>query len=362
MVFYEFAGDIEIMDERGFTKKHSLILKGIMVVFLLFHHVFYGDNVATHGIILSGINENTFSILVIYGKLCLSGFAFISAYGIAKKLKVCEGIQEYFGVCISRLIKLSASCLFVYFVAVIYKRLVVVQSIRDVYKDVNGVFHPVYMIIDALGCADLFGTPLINVTWWYFSYAILLICSMPAIYIVYKRVRFFAVPMSLFLFPGKMIGIAVLGTMFAYEGLFTKIQNKISQNDNLKVKSGVFLVCCGLIYISYCIVASTGKTSFVMDWSGVVYAIVVMLYISKIPFFSNILCFVGKHSATMFMTHTFIYMYFYSDFIYSFRRDYVIYGVLFACSLVVAIIIDSAQKIIHYDKMIAKLNLESVFR
>lgn len=93
-----------------------------------------------------------------------------------------------------------------------------------------------------------------------------------------------------------------------------------------------------------------------MHWAGAVYAVIVTLYISKIPILSNVMKWIGKYSATMFMTHTFIYMYFYEEFIYSYHRDYMIYGVLFGCSLVTAIVIDTLRRLVRYDKLVAYIN------
>lgn len=344
------------MNRDSFTKEHSLILKGFMIMFLLFHHVFYGDTAAEQGIILSTGREDIFGNLVSYARLCISGFAFVSAYGVTRQFMTSSGrLREYLEICVSRLVKISASCVFVYAIAVIYKRFVVVQSIKEVYRDAAGVFHPLYMLFDALGFANLLGTPLLNVTWWYFSYAIMMICALPAIFILYRKIRFFAFPLAMFLFD-SMVGIAVLGVLFAYEDVFGKLK-EIAQggekNRQIFRGGGILFLCLAAVGCSYSIVASERSSDWPMYWAGAVYAVIVMLYISKIPVLSDIMKWIGKYSATMFMTHTFIYMYFYKEFIYSFQRDYMIYGVLFGCSLVAAIVIDTLRWLLHYDKLVA---------
>lgn len=340
------------MKKESFTKEHSLILKGFMVMLLLFHHVFFGDTVAEQGIILCTGRVNLFANMVSYGRLCLSGFAFISAYGITCQLMACKGrMRDYLEICVGRLVKISASCIFVYVIAVVYKRFVVVQSIRDVYKDVSGVFHPPYMLLDALGFADLFDTPLLNVTWWYFSYAIMLVCALPAVFILYRKVRVFAFPLVMFLLNDSMAGIAFLGVLFACEDIFCKLE--LLSHRNRRCSVGIFAVCLAALACSYSIVAYERDSDPAMFWAGALFAVLVMLYFSKIPVFSAIMKWIGKHSATMFMTHTFIYMYFYKEFIYSFKKDYLIYGVLFGCSLATAIVIDTLRKLMRYDKMVS---------
>lgn len=345
------------MKGNSFTKEHSLMLKGVMIMMLLFHHVFYGDVVAEHGIILSSGRTDIFEVLVPYARLCLSGFAFITAYGITCQMMACSGgIRDYLEICVNRLVKISASCLFVYVIAVIYKRFVVAQSIKDVYRDAAGAFHPLYMVFDALGYADLLGTPKINVTWWYFSYAILLVGAIPAIFMMYRKVRFFLFPLVMFFVDDSLVGIAILGVLFAYEDVFGSLEKIIHNDRRICVCGGILIVCLFALASSYSIVAKNRDSDMAMCWAGALYAVIVMLFFSKIPVLSKILKWMGKHSATMFMTHTFIYMYFYKDFIYSFHRDYLIYSVLLGCSLATAIFIDTLRRLLRYDKLVSGVN------
>lgn len=343
------------MTKESFTREHSLILKGCMVFLLLFHHVFFGSAVTDEGVILCTGRVNLFYNMVAYGKLCLSGFAFISAYGITCQLMSSKGrMRDYLEITVSRLLKLSASCVFVYVIAILYKRFVVVQSIKDVYRDMSGPFHPPYMLLDALGLADLFDTPTFNVTWWYFSYAIMLICALPAIFVLYRKLRFFTFPLVMFFLDDSMVGIAVLGVLFAWEGIFCRLDE--AAHRDRRVRAGIFVFCAAALICSYSIVAYERDSDPVMYWAGAVYAVVVMLYLSKIPVLSAVLKWIGRHSATIFMTHTLIYMYFYKDFIYSFQRDYLIYGVLLGCSLATAVVIDTLRKLVRYDRLVAYIN------
>lgn len=345
------------MKKKGFTKEHSLILKGCMVVMLLFHHVFFGDTVAEQGIILCTDQVDLFANLVSYGKLCVSGFAFVSAYGITCQLMACKGrMRDYLEITLNRLVKLHASCIFVYVIAIIYKRLVVVQSIRDVYRDMSGSFHPPYILLDALGLADLFDTPTFNVTWWYFSYAIMLVCALPAIFILYQKGRVFVFPLVMFMLGNSMVGIAFLGVLFAYEDVFARLEEWIHGDKHFFRGGGILLACLVALVCSYSMVAYGRNANSAMFWAGAVYAVMVMLYLSKIPVLSTVLKWIGKHSATMFMTHTLIYLYFYKEFIYSFHRDYLIYGVLFGCSLATAIVIDTLRNLVRYDKLVTYVN------
>ena len=58
-----------------------------------------------------------------------------------------------------------------------------------------------------------------------------------------------------------------------------------------------------------------------------------LMTIRKITFVSLIFQYLGKHSMNIFMIHTFIFAYFYRDFIYSFKYPILIFLVLLVFSL-----------------------------
>ncbi|MGN0475409.1 MAG: hypothetical protein ACI4IJ_09990, partial [Acutalibacteraceae bacterium] len=64
--------------------------------------------------------------------------------------------------------------------------------------------------------------------------------------------------------------------------------------------------------------------------------------------------FMGKHSMNIFLTHTFIRLYFFGDFIYSFKNAYLIVLVLWATSLALALAIYGLQKLVRFDELTAK--------
>lgn len=337
---------------KGFTKEHTWIVKGVLIIFLLFHHLFYGENIETHHIQISINNLEIYKNFVIYGRVCISGFAFLSAYGLTCKIKSVEKKSSFwFDISVKQFIKLESSCCFIYIAAVFYKHFIAQQSVRQLYFDVKGMFRPVYMIIDCLGLANFMGTPTINVTWWYLSFAILLIFVVPVFYMIYEKIGFLAFPVVIILFPHKLLGIVLLGVVFSLENWFERLE-KFSQT-----KKGIIicaLSCLMLLYISYEIVAGTQTIDYVQMWVGALWAFMGKEYLSRIPVLRNILKMLGKYSANIFMIHTFVYYYFYESFIYSFKKDYMILGILFLISLILSIIVELMKKIIRYNFIIEK--------
>lgn len=340
---------------KGFTKEHALIVKGAMVLLLLFHHLFFGDTISVMNIETITDDIETLKEWVNFGKLCVSGFAFISAYGITLQLLKADSIRELAKITIARLIKIMSACFFVYCLAIPYKRFIVHQSIKEIYMDPRGNFQPVFMLIDSLGLANFFHTPTVNVTWWYLSFAILLVLFLPAIYLLYTKCRFFLFPLSLFLLTGvayyAYLGIVILGVAFAYENWFEKIEKYVKD----KRKNMIFLLLIIFAsYITFEIAVNFKDTYLAMSYVGVIFSMISMLYLSKIPLLSPFLEFLGTYSADIFMIHTFIYLYFYSDFIYSFRKTTLIYAALLVLSLFVSILIGQLKRIIKYDILVNK--------
>lgn len=347
-----------LMDQKGFTKEHTLITKGILVIMLLAHHVFYPDSISLYGIHTIINNYELQTDIILFFKICISGFVFLTAYGMCQKyIKISsEDKLEFMHINIVRLIKLESSVIIIYFIAVLYKRFVMRESIRLLYiGDERNIFKLlVHMGVDMLGMAEYAGSTRINVTWWYLSLFIVLIAILPFIFLIYKKYRYLCLPVFLLMpfsaisllrevFPSLCLGIA-----FSYENWFEKLGNK-------KVKNKLigFLISLSIFYLAYLL----GPFANMMFTYTLAFIIPYMVYdvISYIPVVSHCLKFLGKHSMNIFLVHTFIYMYFYPDFIYSFGNSWTILSVLLGLSLLVSIVIESFKKITGYNKLVSRL-------
>lgn len=188
-----YGGDIKqersiMSTSDSFNKDCTLITKGILIIMMLVHHLFTQDLVQTYAVQTAFSNAIMHQHISECCKMCISGYAFLSAFGMTCSLKKMNDNTEkaYFKFVARRIIKLEASLIFIYIVAILFKRFVMLESIRKVYENGNG-FSFICLIIDMLGMAEYFGTPTVNITWWYMSYALLLVVMMPFIYILYKR-------------------------------------------------------------------------------------------------------------------------------------------------------------------------------
>lgn len=205
----------------SFTKEHTLITKGLLIIMMLIHHLFTSDMVDMYEVSTILSNGILLEHISAYCKMCVPGFAFLSAFGITHSLmKVQDDTSNaslyWFKIVCKRLIKLKTVVIFIYIFVVLFKRFVALESIHELY-DVGNGFRIVYMIIDVLGLAAYFETPTINVTWWYLTYAVMLIVSMPFVYLAYKKYRYLLLPV------GCLLPMAVLRDTVAFSSLLPSV-------------------------------------------------------------------------------------------------------------------------------------------
>lgn len=353
----------------SFTKDHTLITKGILIVMMLIHHLFYPDMLETYEISTILANSDLLEHISGFCKMCVPGFAFLSAFGITSSLmKTQDDIDNASSYCFKivckRLIKLGSVVAFIYIVAIFFKRFVMLESIRELYDMGNG-FSIVYMVIDVLGLAKYFGTPMINITWWYLTYAVLLIVSMPFIFLAYKKYRYLILPVGCLL-PGafsmkfsfsSLLPCVILGTAFAYEGWMEKIH---TLNKNIFTKIFVIIIEGAGIWFSYLLYRNTDITySYVFVFLIPLFVVDVVAYV---PVLRHVLKFLGRHATNIFLTHTFIYYYFYTEFIYSFKEDWLILSVMLLICTLLSVILEFVKKISCFnlliDKILVRMKLE----
>ena len=318
-----------------FSKNHTLITKGILLILLLAHHVFYPDIITAYGI--NTILDDVLLVnrIVLYFKICIAGFAFLTAFGTTRILKAQkdDSPQNFFRLTVTRLLKLESAVFIIYFLAIIYKQFIMGQSLKDLYTP-DGRNIPLMalrMFIDMIGMANYSLTPTVNMTWWYLSFAILLISAMPFIYMAYKKFRYLLLP---------------VGCLLPYTERIRAYKKKGSFAIGLIASSALLYsgyLVHGYVNITFCYILA-----FVIPY-------LVYEYISYIPIIRSLLKYLGKHATNIFLTHTFIYYYFYPDFIYSFHSTWYILPILIITSLGVSIVIELIKNFSGYNRLTNKL-------
>ena len=343
------------LSQDGFTKKHTLICKGIALLLMYFHHLFYNQSVFEgFNIIWTPISEETAVWIAAKCKVCVAIFVFLSGYGYAKKYKDIKTIKLKNAV--ASYLKLMIGFWIIYILAFSIS----VFSDRtpiDVYGG-YGLKFIAKVIIDFMGMSYIFSTATLNGTWWYMSLAIIFIFISPIIIWMINKRKYTGVMVAVILFALAFLPLQykwrsilfysftlTIGIMCSKYELFERL------NKNITMEVTTTCVMALAIVISR-------KFSLFWLWDTV-FSVIVCYLIYKAYFIfkplEKVLYTIGKYSMNGFLIHSFIYYYYFREEIYSIKFFLGIWVILTCITLVLSYLIERIKKIIGYNKVITKL-------
>ena len=359
-----------------FTKEHTMQMKGIAIIILLFHHCFlnaqrwatvpYEKLATTKGwgyypISFAPFSSHTIQYLASFSKICVAMFVFMTGYGMwvsyesqKKKTTMSNYIKK-------RMVTLMTGFLIIFIVTEILA--IPTGRFIEVYgHDFRSV---VYMIIDALGLAKLLGTPLFCLTWWYMSLAIVLIMIFPFVHSIMEKYQWVVVVASIIVPRACGFGQSTdlfryllaytLGMYFAQHDLLARIKEKFMEQNVAGKLLSLIVSLIGLAVIIKCRQNAWIGWKYLDFWDGfaAMYVIVISyIYILNGKWIVKGLGFLGKHSMNIFLIHSFYRDVFFHEFTYSFYYAWLDYIVLMAISLVTSIVLEWFKKLIRYEKFI----------
>lgn len=359
-----------------FTKEHTMQMKGIAIIILLFHHCFlnaqrwatvpYEKLATTKGwgyypISFAPFSSHTIQYLASFSKICVAMFVFMTGYGMwvsyesqKKKTTMSNYIKK-------RMVTLMTGFLIIFAATEILS--IPTGRFIEVYG--HGFRSVVYMIIDALGLAKLLGTPLFCLTWWYMSLAIVLIMIFPFVHSMMERYQWVVVVASIIVPRACGFGQSTdlfryllaytLGMYFAQHDLLARIKEKFMEQNMAGKLLSLIVSLIGLAVIIKCRQNAWIGWKYLDFWDGfaAMYVIVISyIYILNGKWIVKGLGFLGKHSMNIFLIHSFYRDVFFHKFTYSFYYAWLDYIVLMAISLVTSMVLEWFKKLIRYEKFI----------
>ena len=359
-----------------FTKEHTMQMKGIAIIILLFHHCFLNaqrwatvpyEKLATtkrwgyYPISFAPFSSHTIQYLASFSKICVAMFVFMTGYGMwvsyesqKKKTTMSNYIKK-------RMVTLMTGFLIIFVVTEILA--IPTGRFIEVYgHDFRSV---VYMIIDALGLAKLLGTPLFCLTWWYMSLAIVLIMIFPFVHSIMEKYQWVVVVASIIVPRACGFGQSTdlfryllaytLGMYFAQHDLLARIKEKFMEQNVAGKLLSLIVSLIGLAVIIKCRQNAWIGWKYLDFWDGFAAMYVIVnsyIYILNGKWIVKGLGFLGKHSMNIFLIHSFYRDVFFHEFTYSFYYAWLDYIVLLAISLVTSIVLEWFKKLIRYEKFI----------
>ena len=359
-----------------FTKEHTMQMKGIAIIILLFHHCFlnaqrwatvpYEKLATTKGwgyypISFAPFSSHTIQYLASFSKICVAMFVFMTGYGMwvsyesqKKKTTMSNYIKK-------RMVTLMTGFLIIFVVT----EILAIPTGRFIEAYGHDFRSVVYMIIDALGLAKLLGTPLFCLTWWYMSLAIVLIMIFPFVHSIMEKYQWVVVVASIIVPRACGFGQSTdlfryllaytLGMYFAQHDLLARIKEKFMEQNVAGKLLSLIVSLIGLAVIIKCRQNAWIGWKYLDFWDGfaAMYMIVISyIYILNGKWIVKGLGFLGKHSMNIFLIHSFYRDVFFHEFTYSFYYAWLDYIVLMAISLVTSIVLEWFKKLIRYEKFI----------
>lgn len=360
---------------KQFSKENSLELKGIGIILVFIHHLFLEEE-NWRGIDVQFLffSRETVHYIADFSKVCVALFLFITAYGMTLKFRQAEGRRgELAHITMKKYLSLLMLFFFVFVFSHIFWLIFGRASNLQLYgQDLSSVL---FFLFDATGISYFYGSPMLNATWWYMPVAFSALLILPILWKCYKTVGVLLIPAALLLptmfsIPNSY-GTSYLLTMAV--GICAADKELIEKAAALKLPGGIFGKCIkllcelGLIWILYKLRIRIGYPALMDGCFVFLAAILIYEFIGKIKGVRWVLRTLGKNAMNMFLTHSFIMLYLFPDFIYSFRYGILILLVLLIITLVISYVIDGLKRLCRFFRLhdiimekIDKLNWETL--
>lgn len=367
----------------GFSKSDSTRIKGVAILMMLMHHLYRVSNLfEDYSISFTPLSEASVINLASSFKICVSLFAFISGFGLFLSFHISythlhTPHRKFASITLqwlsTRIAKLLTPFVFIYLLSFLATLAIDGRPV-EIYFSGSKIAGCIYAIIDALGLANLFGTPTLCGTWWYMSAAVIYIILVPYAYLISRRIGWFPVVAAIICIP-RLLGIdfpggqnaltfllpMLLGMIAADTCAFDRlnqhgrtkpVHGKLTGDGTFSLPYAVLSLIA--IYVSYRIYINVDNENlweFKLGFFPVFVIIFLKYAVISVPIVSPILEFLGRHSMTMFLTHTFICGIYLENLVYSTGHFLTNYLLLLALSVILAVIIDWLKKVLRIDRI-----------
>lgn len=183
-----------------FTLKDSKVIKGIAIMLMIFHHLFWMTSFTKgYSISFFPLTVGRIAQIAAFSKICVSLFVFISGFGLLHSYK---GLKKKNNFLLIRFFKLIPTFIIITLISYILFFIFEPDFIKtsffnnDIY---SGIF---YILFDILGLSTILKTPTICGEWWYIGATFIFAFLVPIIYNLSKKYGWFIVGLGIILILG----------------------------------------------------------------------------------------------------------------------------------------------------------------
>lgn len=346
---------MESFDYR-ITLRETNVFKGIAICAMLFHHLFFDFGWKVYGVINLKV--------ALACKVCVAIFVFLSGYGLATQFEKLLGKNVINKPLLTlkflarRYLKFYLNYWIIFAITVPLGIFVFGRALSVPYGADANVLSS--LLFDFWG---LQGLKSYNITWWFNQLILSLYVFFPLLFVaMVKDLVGLSVLILLFVWPSEVLFpiealcrplsvymfVFSLGIYFSRHGEnINKVLNKVQPNILLALS---FVVLGCLCYMRQNIVVRSFCGITVDPFITIFLVLFVICLCRQFNLKMKFLAFVGKHSMNMYLLHTFVGAYFFSNFIYGFKYPLIIFLVQFGINLALSVTLEFLkEKAKFYD-------------
>lgn len=337
------------------TQRDTNILKGIAIIAMLLHHIYIcpPEGCGPFGPVLTFLGG--------LGKCCVAIFLFCSGYGLSVKFSKVDkiGFKTSINFVAKRLLKFYLNYWFIFLIFVPLGVFAFNIPLTARYgENVNLIKR---LFLDFLG---LQGFDSYNITWWFNKLIILLYIAFPILYLLVDKINWWILPISLIVskFNTRLpelinyYNLAFWQLPFIIGLLYRKNELKFGRIAQIVEKRKATALIIALTIMAFMIVCR--MYPIIPHYTGghldafiaVLFAVITVIALNKSKA-SSALTFLGRHSSNIYMTHTFIGGYWFSNLLYhklNLWGGASIIIVEMSICLVISLIIEEFKNRTHY--------------
>ena len=315
------------------------VLKGIAILLLLWHHLFYIQNGLFDDV---HIYKNIYLVQEVgmFCKLCVVMFVFLSGYGLMAQAEIKGGLGNLKDWYLRRFKKLLLNYWVIWVVFVPISVFLYGITFSSVYQTHIGW----QLLADLFGIHELLFSPHLcyNPTWWFYSCIIVLYLLFPLLYKVIKQDALLLILLALIFsfLPFPHVDFLKYNIVAFILGMWLTGYQKVPPSMNK------WLIVLTLLL--YCIERLFNTYPYFIDC--IIVLLIVELYqLMTVPaWITQVFAFLGKHSMNIFLFHTFIFSMWFKDFIYASHNPMIIFLTLLIICLPISIALEWMKKYTIY--------------
>jgi len=346
----------------GFGTNDTNLVKGVAILLLLFHHLFYENPEAGPAI----LGMHPLHLAALAARVCVCIFVLLSGYGLASSNRR-EALPMFWR---RRLVKLLLNYWLIWLLFVPVCVLGFGRSFQSVYAD----HIPARVLLDLSGLQMVTGFHGYNATWWFVSLIIALyflfpflkaiidacgvyglLLTVPLLFVVETKTLTHRVSFDfvlLWIFP------FTLGIFSAKRNLFVATSHFLAGSVPRRLTMlGVLALMIGLILAQrqFGPIVNGSRVDGPLSFLVVVGAFSTL---SGKPILGRILEFLGAHSFNIFLFHTFIYGYFFPEFFLRSHAPLLSYVALLLACVIISAALEWCKSNMGYSRFEAWLSGE----